>query len=215
MNHTEEITTSMLAAGGRAFRIAKRDGIAEPRRTIGGRWRFLFQVLILTMLWCCSSVAVNAADQTGGILGDSGNELLLGKEVSPEQIAKARAALEAKLAELETNNPVTTNTQLILAPPKTPPTRDAIEALREKIKELDAEEQAARRRAVHFPTNSMAATNVPVFVVNQYEVRGFQAPKSLPASFFRKYTGTNVTVDDMASAASDVQDDYLAQGIPD
>lgn len=217
MNHTEDKSTVVSPAGGRAFRSAKRDGIAEFRRTIGGRWQFLFPFFLIFVIWRCSIVAVNAADPSAGNPEDSGTELLVGKEVSPEEIAKARAALEAKLAELETNTVAisTTNTQLILAPPKAAATKNAKEALRRKIKELDAEEQAARRREAHFPTNTIAATNVPVFVVNQYEVSGLQAPTNLTASFFQKRTGTNVTVDEIASAASDLQAEYLAEGIPD
>lgn len=211
MNHTEDKTTFVLAAGGRPFRSAKRDDIAKLCRTIRGLRRVLFITAFVFL--CCSNAAVNAAGQTE----ESGSELLLGTPVSPEEIAKAKAALEAKLAELETNsvaNP-TTNTQLILAPPKTPPTKDAIEALRQKIKELDTEEEAARRRAAHFPTNSIAATNVPVFVVNEYEVSGLKSLTNLTATFFSKHTGTNVTLDEIASAASDLQAEYLAQGIPD
>jgi hemolysin activation/secretion protein len=218
MNHTEDKSTSVLAAGGRAFQPAKWGGTAEHRRIVGGLWRDLFQFVIVFVFWCCSSAAVHAADAAGNP-EDSGQEPYLRTPISPEYFARARAALEAKLAELETNavQNSTTNRQLILAPAKTPPTKDAIEALRQKIKDLDAEEQAARRRAAHFAaaTNAITATNVPVFVVNEYEVSGLKAPTNLTAAFFIKHTGTNVTVDEIASAASDLQAEYLAQGIPD
>lgn len=219
MNHTEDNSTSVLAAGGRTFRSARGGGIRQLCRSFRGSWRVLFPFIIVIVFWCCSNGAANAADAAAGNAGDSGHELLLGTPVSPEDIAKERAALEAKLAELETNSApnTTTNRQLILAPAKAPPPKDTIEALRRKIKELDAEEQAAQRRAAHFgaTTNAIAATNIPVFVVNEYEVRGLMAPTNLTETFFMKHTGTNVTVDEIARAAGDLQDEYLAQGIPD
>lgn len=181
-------------------------------------WHLAF--FIVFSLFCfCASVGVSAAEPAEGNPDNSGTEILLGTPVSPEDIAKARAALEAKLTELENSaasNPAT-NSEIVLAPPKPVPAKNAIEALRQKIKELDAEEQTARRRAAHFgeTTNTVAATNIPVFIVNQYEVRGLKSPTNLTASFFAKHTGTNVTVDEIADAASDLQAEYLAQGIPD
>lgn len=52
------------------------------------------------------------------------------------------------------------------------------------------------------------------FVVQSYEIRGYPILSNVPASFFSKYTGTNVSLEGIITAASALQTEYRDQGYP-
>ncbi len=92
------------------------------------------------------------------------------------------------------------------------------------VKSLPAAEPAAAPKA----TNSVATARAPVgdgtnagprFVVQAYQVRdtallstNYQVSSNILASLFAKYTGTNVSLADLVSAAADLQREYRRQG---
>jgi hemolysin activation/secretion protein len=52
------------------------------------------------------------------------------------------------------------------------------------------------------------------FVVQSYAIRGYPILSNVPASFFSKYTGTNVSLEGLIAAASELQAEYRDRGYP-
>ena len=66
------------------------------------------------------------------------------------------------------------------------------------------------------PAKAGAVTNIPsTFVVSNYQVKGETLlPTNTLNTIFAKYTGTNVSLEQIAKAARDVQEEYRTQGHP-
>jgi hemolysin activation/secretion protein len=104
--------------------------------------------------------------------------------------------------------------RLIVAPPNPAGPREAV---RRKIKELNAGESKAQKLAAlqKAASHSDSAKQGPVFEVKGFQVLGSPVlPTNTLAPLFFKLTGTHVTVDEMVKAAFVLQAEYGRQGCP-
>src|SRR5262249_12123841 len=152
---------------------------------------------------------------------------------TPEQIRQAQEALRGKMVQMGTNaatGPAATNemnvvpepepptVKLIIAPQAEadrPPAADAAEAMHRKLEEVAGEERKSRLRPplTNGPPVPLPATNRPAFHVNRYEVSGMpRLPDETLTGLFSKFTGTNITMEQVIGAASELQVEYRRQG---
>jgi hemolysin activation/secretion protein len=119
----------------------------------------------------------------------------------------------------ETNRPVLP-TKLIAAPPdpaELGPPANPSEALRRKMQELKLEENRARRQAAltNAPAGAAPSAKGPLFQVKGYKITGAPLlPGSSLQPLFARHLGTNVSLEEIAGTALDVQEEYRRQGFP-
>ncbi len=138
----------------------------------------------------------------------------------PTPLSPEQEALRKKMDELDLEarkerippQPLPT-TQLVLAPEKFTETNDVESMLSNKMEELKKETR--RAQLLPPPTNSVssATTNVQVFEVKGYAVTGNTLLSSnLIELVLQPYIGTNVTLEQIRSALSDLQTVYAEHG---
>lgn len=145
--------------------------------------------------------------------------LVLGNSISTNEMKQAQEALRRKIAELkntedfETNVPLTTKLIFPFPDPKDlPPPKTAEEALQRRLDELAVKEKLSQRHQETNNANSARSATSPVFQVTRYEVSGNPRPLTNDfSSLLSKHSGTNVSLDEIAVAASELQDEFRKQ----
>jgi hemolysin activation/secretion protein len=154
--------------------------------------------------------------------------IFMGTPISAEEMEQARDALHRKMAELnsvtntaagemETNAEPLTVKLILASPASEGPPADPREALRRRFAELDDQELASDTNAVSAgaATNPAPAKVGPVFQVSAYEVAGIPAlATNTFAPLFARYIGTNVSLEEILKAASDLQREWGNRGFP-
>lgn len=192
-----------------------------PRLHSTGRLRIAAPLSILLLL--CGAIATAlAADDAADSIASPGR-LILGKPIRSEEMKQAQDALREKMSELETNSAATEietdappTVKLIFPfpdPKDLPPPQGPAEALRRKLDELSAAE-SVRAAASNAAASSLQPPNGPLFNVDRYELAGVPAPLTNSFVLLEKHIGTNVSVDEIAAAAADLQNECRRKGEP-